>query len=275
MRPLRAVLCIGLFAFSAPAGAADVFSSDWVGGLKSSARLILGDASDGRFHAGVEIKLAPGAITYWRNPGDAGVPPILSFDGSDNLADARALFPAPRRLEEGAGEAFGYEHSLVLPLDVAPVDPAKPVMLALKLDYAVCEKICVPARADLRLRLGKESGPSPYMEAIAAAKALVPRPIAWSSLSGKAALVAVGDKAWRLCLETQPGPAPDLFIEAPAQWWFIVARDLAPNAGQSCFRVRLDQKPDDQGLPVTARLTFTGGSGPFETTVAFGEPVGQ
>ena len=49
----------------------------------------------------------------------------------------------------------------------------------------------------------------------------------------------------------------------------------AANAGQNCFRVKLDQKPDDQGLPVTARLTFTGGSGPFETTVAFGEPVGQ
>jgi DsbC/DsbD-like thiol-disulfide interchange protein len=275
MLPLRAALCVGLITFSPPARAADVFSTDWVGGLKSKARLILGDASDGLFHVGVEIKLAPGAITYWRNPGDAGVPPILSFDGSENLADARPSFPAPLRLEEGAGEAFGYEHSLVLPLDVAPADPAKPVTLALKLDYAVCEKICVPERADLRLPLGKESGPSPYTDVIAAAKAMVPRPIAWSSLSGKATLVSSGDKAWRLCLDAQPGPAPDLFIEAPEQWWFIVARDLAANAGQNCFRVKLDQKPDDQGLPVTARLTFTGGSGPFETTVAFGEPVGQ
>ena len=64
------------------------------------------------------IELAPGAITYWRNPGDAGLPPTLSFEGSSNLAQARTSFPAPRRLPEGSGEAFGYDGGLIFPIDM-------------------------------------------------------------------------------------------------------------------------------------------------------------
>src|SRR5579872_5164901 len=98
---LRALSCAAVIGLATPACAADAFSSDWADGLKSSARLVAGDASGGRLHAGVEIKLAPGAITYWRNPGDAGLPPVFNFDGSDNLKQAQPQFPAPQRLNEG------------------------------------------------------------------------------------------------------------------------------------------------------------------------------
>src|SRR3984957_16600994 len=112
------ILLAALLAMPAPAWAADSYSSDWAAGLKSSARLIAAGSADGALQAGVEFKLAPGAITYWRNPGDAGLPPTLSFEGSDNLAQARISFPAPRRLaESGGGEAFGYDHGVVFPID--------------------------------------------------------------------------------------------------------------------------------------------------------------
>jgi DsbC/DsbD-like thiol-disulfide interchange protein len=271
MHSFRAFLSAGLIGVAAPAIAADAFSTDWSGGLKSSARLIVGDKADGRFHAGVEIKLAPGAITYWRNPGDAGLPPVFSFEGSENLAEAKPAFPPPQRLHEGDGEAFGYDHSVILPIEVAPRDPSKGVTLALKLDYAVCEKICVPAKAALQLRLDAEAGPSPYAEVISSASAATPRPIEWSSLSSKAALTATNDKAWRLCVDATLGAPLDAFVEVDPPWWFAVAHDPAPEAGKSCFLVTLQQKPEDKNLPVAARFTFTGGSGAFETTVALGE----
>jgi len=272
MKTVRILLCLALAGVATPAAAADAFSSDWAGGLKSSARLISGEASGGRFRAGVEIKLAPGAITYWRNPGDAGLPPTFSFEGSENLKQAQPQFPAPQRLNEGDGEAFGYDRSVILPIDVAPADPGKPVTLALKLNYAVCEKICVPARADLQLRLEKDQGASPYAEALGKSRALVPPVVDWATLSGKAALATAGDKAWRLCLAAQPGQ--DLFIEAPAPWWFSAVRDAEAPAGQSCYRVKLEQKPDDRDLPVSVRLTVTG-SGAFETSVALNAPPAQ
>jgi DsbC/DsbD-like thiol-disulfide interchange protein len=246
--------------------AADLYASDWVDGLKSSARLIAAGSKDGVQQAGVEIKLAPGAITYWRNPGDAGVPPTLSFEGSSNLAQARASFPAPQRLRENdGGEAFGYDRGLVLPVDIEPIDRAKPVSIALKLNYAVCEKICVPAQASLNLVLPPDgAGPSPFAEPIAKAKATIPRIVEWKALA--ATLSVTGEKSWRLCLATQTGPARDAFIEPPQAWWFDVKRE-GPG---DCFNLTLMQKPADAALPVAARLTITGGQGPVESTLNLG-----
>ncbi|MGA2043777.1 MAG: protein-disulfide reductase DsbD domain-containing protein [Roseiarcus sp.] len=267
LRPAFFPLLLGLCLGVRPAAAADAFASDWAAGLKSSARLIAGAPTAGVREAGVEIRLAPGAITYWRNPGDAGLPPTLSFEGSDNLAQARISFPAPRRLREGGAEAFGYDGALVLPIDVEPIDAGKPVALALKLNYAVCETICVPAEASLRLALpSPDASPSPFAPAIAAAKALTPRPVEWPALG--ADLAATGPAAWRLCLAPQAGPRRDLFIEPPEAWWIDVKPESGPAAGAECFRLSLMQKPPDAALPVTARLTVTGGQGPVETVIA-------
>ena len=264
------LLCILMAAFCAlsqGALAADAFSSDWAPGLKSSARLIAAGPSQGAMRAGVEIKLAAGAITYWRNPGDAGLPPTLSFEGSQNLAQARTSFPAPQRLSEGDGEAFGYDHNVILPIDVEPIDPSKPVTLAVNLDYAVCEKVCVPAQAKLHLILRpNEAQASPFAQAIAAAEAQAPRTVDWESLGAE--LTATGDKTWRLCLPPQAGPKRDLFIEPPQSWWFDVKPDAAVAGQPSCFQVKLMQQPPDATLPVVAQLTVTGGGGAIETSVA-------
>ena len=82
--PRKAALAaaLALLVTGAPARAADSFSTDWAQGAKSQARLI---AAGGGL-AGFEIALAPGAITYWRDPGDSGLPPTLDFSGSENVA---------------------------------------------------------------------------------------------------------------------------------------------------------------------------------------------
>jgi DsbC/DsbD-like thiol-disulfide interchange protein len=246
------------------AWAADAFSSDWAQSLKSSARLI-GDADDdGLRRAGIEIRLAPGAITYWRNPGDAGLPPMLSFTGSTNLAQASAAFPAPQRLAEGADVAFGYDRDVILPIDVKPIEAGKPVTLAVKLNYAVCEKICVPAQASLRLVLPAEAHSSPYAGALAAARSQVPRKVELADLGAQ--LVGAGAGAWRLCLAAQPGAKRNLFIEPPEMWWLAVKPDVGGD-GEECFRIKLMQQPAGAALPVAARLTITGGGEPVETMI--------
>ena len=106
------------------------------------------------FRAGVEIKLKEGWKTYWRYPGDSGVPPVLDFSKSENVKAVTVLYPAPMRFPDGAGgNSIGYKDGVVLPLHVVPKDAGKPVTLDLKLDYAVCEKLCVPAEAKLELML--------------------------------------------------------------------------------------------------------------------------
>ena len=79
------------------------------------------------FRAGVEIKLKEGWHTYWRYPGDSGVPPVLDFSKSRNVKAVTVLYPAPSRFPDGAGgNSIGYNGVLILPLHVVPQDAGKP-----------------------------------------------------------------------------------------------------------------------------------------------------
>jgi DsbC/DsbD-like thiol-disulfide interchange protein len=249
---------LALAGLAAPAIAGDAFSTDWVAGAKSEARLIAAGAS----LAGFEIRLAPGAITYWRDPGDAGVPLVFDFAGSDNVAKVEPVFPAPRRIRESDGsEAFGYDSDVVFPLKIEASDPAKPVTLRLHAIFAVCEKLCLPAEARLSLTL--PGAHSIYAALVEAALVAAPR-VVEAKAFGK--LRPDGADGWRLCAPAEAGPSRDLFVEPPAGWWISVA--AAPGeAGRDCFRLSLREKPKDAALPVALRLTMTGGAGAVETTM--------
>ena len=258
--PMRAALA-GAFVLALPGAAllaADSFSTDWALAAKSKARLIAG----GGDLAGFEIALAPGAITYWRDPGDAGLPPTLDFSASDNVASVEPFFPAPRRIKEAdGGEAFGYEGGVVLPLRIKPRDAAKPVTLKLNADFAVCEKVCLPAKAHLELTLPSAAA-SPYAGAIDDALAAVPRAVAPKDFG---ALEALGADSWRLCSAHEDGPPRDLFVEPPEGWWLKTAAARA-DEGRDCFTLTVGGKPKDAALPIALRLTLTGGAGALETT---------
>jgi DsbC/DsbD-like thiol-disulfide interchange protein len=262
--PIGGALALALFGAlavlpGAPAFAADSFSSDWALAAKSQARLIAG----GGDLAGFEIALAPGAITYWRDPGDAGLPPTLDFSASDNVASVVPEFPAPKRITEAdGGAAFGYDGDVVFPLRVKPRYPAKPVTLKLNADFAVCEKVCLPAKAHLELKLSSVAA-SPHAGAIDAALAAVPRSVAPKDFG---ALEALGADSWRLCASHEEGPPRDLFVEAPEGWWLKTAPAQA-NEGRDCFTLTVGDKPKGAAPPVTLRLTLTGGAGAVETTI--------
>src|SRR5205807_4093373 len=107
-RGVQAIVAFG--GLTACACWADGFSTQWAAIAESQARLIAADEG----LAGFEIRLAPGAVTYWRDPGDAGAPPTFDFSGSDNVAKVEPVFPAPNRLAESDGsESFGYESGVV------------------------------------------------------------------------------------------------------------------------------------------------------------------
>src|SRR5271154_661687 len=174
-------LFVGCFSFgmavvlSTLPAKSDPFASPWSGAAteKAHMRLVATVGSDGAYVAAAGIKLAPNAVTYWREPGDAGVPPKFSFEGSENVASAEVLFPAPNRIDEQGIEAFGYRGGVVFPIRVQAGDAAKPVHLVLTADYAVCENICLPekSRAELVLPL---TGDGTETAAIATAEAHVP-----------------------------------------------------------------------------------------------------
>ncbi len=79
-------------------------ASSWDGEPHGSSRLIAGAAhntGDKKLaRAGIEIRLDPGWKTYWRYPGDTGVPPTLDFAGSESVKSVRTLWPVPRWFAE-------------------------------------------------------------------------------------------------------------------------------------------------------------------------------
>ncbi len=258
-RRRRWAWAIAGLALGGPA-AADPFATEWARSAKSEARLVAAGAT----LAGFEIALAPGAITYWRDPGDAGAAPAFDFSGSDNLARAEVAFPAPKRIREAdGGDAFGYDAGVTFPIKVEPRDPARPVTLAMKVNYAVCEKLCLPARADLALAL--PTAATPYSAPVQAALASAPRPVAPEAFG---VLTSEGAAGWRLCAPRGPGAARDLFVEPPPGWWVVAAALPGESAERDCFAISLREKPKDAALPVALRLTMTGGSGPIETSVS-------
>ncbi|RNF36399.1 hypothetical protein A7A09_001140 [Paracoccus methylarcula] len=139
-----------------------------------SARLLPGwtDADGNRISA-LELRLEPGWKTYWRNPGDSGLPPSFEWQESDNLAKISFHWPAPEAIRSGDELTLGYHNLLVLPFTAEPVDPAHPVELAASIDLGVCEKICVPAHLDLQAPAAAVD-PDPEIEA---ALARVPEPL--------------------------------------------------------------------------------------------------
>ena len=111
--------CVALL-LAGPARAAD--ASPWVEDNYSGIRLIAGANKGGAesLRAGIEIKMLPGWHTYWRYPGDFGVPPRFSFAGSDNVASVKVLYPAPHAFTDETGTTIGYKDNVILPLRVVP-----------------------------------------------------------------------------------------------------------------------------------------------------------
>jgi len=90
------------------------------------------------------LTLRDGWKTYWRAPGDAGIPPQFDWTGSQNVKSVRFHWPRPEVFSLSGMQTVGYTHELVLPVEVVPIDPAKPVTLKAAVDLGVCSDICVP-----------------------------------------------------------------------------------------------------------------------------------
>jgi suppressor for copper-sensitivity B len=220
---VRAVLALALIpGFEDGARAA---ATPWQGDAHAAARLITAATATGSAStvaAGLEIRLAPGWHSYWRSPGDAGIPPSLDWAGSKNLVRATISWPAPSRFSVQGFETAGYENHVVLPLALTLAEPGRPLELRGKVDYAACAAICVPysARLDLALPAGP-AAPAAEAPLIAAAAARVPRTLAAGGLRLRSATLAnSGDDATLtlgLRAASDPFRAPDLFVEGLAR----------------------------------------------------------
>lgn len=266
------VIVIALLSPLASGAARAADAAPWDGDARASVRLIAGGPPQARnapLRAGVEVKLAPGWKTYWRYPGDSGVPPRFDFAGSDNVKSVTIGWPAPHRFTDESGSSIGYKTEVIFPLRIMPQDPARPVRLHLNLDYAVCEKLCVPAEGSAELAL--DGAASRFADALAAAEATVPKP----ARIGDAAPLAVrsvhreGDGAHpHIVVDVVAPPGPiDLFAEGPTPEWALPLPEptQAAKDGSRRFIFVLDGLPPGASPHGAAlKLTLVAGANAVE-----------
>lgn len=102
---------------------------------------------------GWQVQLQPGWKTYWRAPGEAGLPPRFDWTGSDNLKDAVVRWPVPQRLSLYGYDTAVYAGQVVLPIMARLAEPGRPARLRLTVDYMVCADVCIPLQASYSLDL--------------------------------------------------------------------------------------------------------------------------
>ncbi len=236
-----------LFVFALPLKLyAKSFETNWQGSDKSQLRLIAAKAAwRGKKHlfAGIDIRLAPKWKTYWRTPGDTGIPPYFDWAGSENLLKAEVLYPVPHWFEDAAGQSIGYKSRVTLPVVITPKDPLLPVVLKLNASYAICYDLCVPISTQQSLKID-DGLSSPFVPVMEMALLDIPKQVAKRRADigvNKVGFIP-GDKSALSVLVNAPETASkvELFIEGPGGLYVPSPKLLSRGSGEDKFTYLVD-----------------------------------
>ncbi|HEY3031067.1 MAG TPA: protein-disulfide reductase DsbD domain-containing protein [Bradyrhizobium sp.] len=271
--PMRAALGFAatLLASSLALEARAQDASPWQRDGHSAVRLLAGSRSGAVLMGGIAFQLEPGWKTYWRTPGDSGVPPRFDFSKSENIEAVTVLWPAPTKFDDGAGGySLGYHNQVVLPLRIVAKNADKPVTLRADINYAVCEKLCIPVEASAELAIASVA--STEDSALFAALDTVPKPanvgdpnpltIRDVKRDGKSTVlvdVAVPDTR-----------AVNLFVEGPTPDWALPVPRLLEHSppGVKRFAFELEGLPPGTNPDGAAlKLTLVGGDRAYEFNI--------
>ena len=271
--PLRVALGIGLAiltsSMAVEAHAQD--ASPWQRSDHAAVRLLAGSRSGSVLLGGVAMQIERGWKTYWRTPGDSGVPPRFDFSKSENIEAVTVLWPAPMKFDDGAGgNSLGYKGQVVMPLRIVPKSADRPVTLRADINYAVCEKLCIPVEANAELAF--TSVASTEDSTLSAALDTVPKP----ATIGDPNPLTIRDvkregKNGVLVDVAAPDSAEvNLFVQGPTPDWALPVPKLLDQGppGVKRFAFDLDGLPPGANPDGAAlKLTLVGGERAYEFNV--------
>lgn len=113
--------------------------------------------ADGARVAALRLSLAPGWKTYWRAPGDAGIPPRFDWSRSRNLNAVSVVWPTPEVFDQNGMRSVGYQDTLIIPLQINPGATDKPVRLRARMELGICADICIPHELTFDAELSSDS----------------------------------------------------------------------------------------------------------------------
>jgi DsbC/DsbD-like thiol-disulfide interchange protein len=246
-------------------------ASPWQKDGHSAVRLLAGSRSGAVLLGGIGFQLQPGWKTYWRTPGDSGVPPRFDFSRSENIEAVTVLWPAPAKFDDGAGgHSMGYHNQIVLPLRIVARNADKPVTLRADINYAVCEKLCIPVESNAELAF--TSVASTEDSALFAALDTVPKP---ANVGDPNPLTIrdvkrEGKSTVLVDVVTPDAREVNLFVEGPTPDWALPVPTPVEHSPQGVkrFSFELDGLPPGANPEGAAlKLTLVGGDRSYEFNI--------
>jgi len=266
---VAAILACGA-ADAVPGQAAS--ATPWAASTNSRVRLVAGRVGEEAGLArvsGVQLRMDPGWKTYWRNPGDSGVPPEFDWTGSKNLKSAEVLYPAPRRFDDAGGIAVGYGDDVLFPVKLTPEREGEPIELKVAFTYGLCKDLCIPNEVKLSLDLPAE-GEKGEALLLEEALAQVPKPARAGLLPEVASVEAKLDgDAPQLVVDAvfpQGATGIDLFIDGGDAYVPVPKPLGAAQDGKQRFAVAFVSAEEAAAIKgKTLRLTLVSDQGSTET----------
>jgi DsbC/DsbD-like thiol-disulfide interchange protein len=271
--PRRAAVGVAatLLASSFAPGVRAEDASPWQRDGHSAVRLLAGSRSGAVLLGGIAFQLQPGWKTYWRTPGDSGVPPRFDFSKSENIEAVTVMWPAPLKFDDGAGGvSLGYHDQTVLPLRIVPKNVDKPVTLRAAISYAVCQKICIPVEANAELPFNSVA--STEDSALFAALDTVPKPANVGDPNPLTIRDVKRDGKSAVLIDVVTPDARDvnLFVEGPTPDWSLPVPKPVDHSppGVKRFTLQLDGVPPGVNPDGAAlKLTLVGGDRAYEFNI--------
>ena len=172
---LRLAALIAVTLLGTPAFAGATLWQEIAPGVKL--RLITSDKFvDGHSLGGIEIEMPETTNTYWRIPGETGIPTEFAFTASNGIADPTVHWPFPEIDRSRGYMDYAYYGNVVLPFEFAAGEGTGAV-LDVNVTLGVCSDICVPATAKLTLPLTFTAPDS--AQSIRLDQAMAQTPILW------------------------------------------------------------------------------------------------
>jgi len=254
-----AIAIITTLAFTGPALAAE---TDWVEVAPDvSIRLVSSDmlSDDGTIWMGLEIDMPANTKTYWRVPGETGLPLVIDTEGSQDIGGVEIAWPYPKReVAEGYLDHAFYGHVL-LPLAVA-IEGDAPVLVT-DITLGICSDICVPANASLKITPALDAPDRPNDFRIQQAMASVPLPHDGEGILGDARFDMEAEAIIVDLLE--PGFDHTSMIADIANSSLVFGEPEILEPGRLSFAL-LGRAGPEPLRDVSVHFTFDSDDGPFE-----------
>ncbi|RJT40115.1 hypothetical protein D3227_11815 [Mesorhizobium waimense] len=243
-------------------------SSVWYNSEGGKVRLVTSGKPDeaGRIQGVLDIALKPGWKTYWRDPGDAGVPPQIDISASTNISDARFSFPPPQRHDDGYGKWAGYDHPVSLPITFTLSAPDQSAVIDANIFLGICETICIPVQTRLSVDPGADPDNAKDAAQVKAAFATLPA----APRPDFGINVLPGDHETLIVEASFPGDpeAADFFVAGERDYMFG-APVRSEKDGKLLFTVPILDRPSTTPTDGGLYYTLTSAEGAVEGVLPF------